>query len=276
MADESRVRLKFWGVRGSIPVPAADCLEYGGNTACVELRIGETIVVIDAGTGARKLGLQLQDEAHGAGRRINLLLTHFHWDHIQGIPFFEPLYRASNTVVFHSCHAQEKLRKVLEGEMSTPYFPVNFELLAARREFVDLSDGPLRGEQFRVTPFPMNHPQGATGYRIEAGGVVITHASDLEHGNAALDRTLRDHAQDADVLIYDAQYTPEEYSSHKGWGHSTWLEAARVARECKVKRLILFHHDPGHNDAAMKQIECDTRREFQATEAAKEGLEIAF
>lgn len=276
MPDNSQVRLKFWGVRGSIPVPAPDCLGYGGNTACLELRIGDEIFVIDAGTGARKLGLQLQNEARATNLRINLLLTHFHWDHIQGIPFFEPLYWTANTVAFHSCHPEEKLRKILEGEMTNPYFPVNFELLAARREFVDLSGGPLRRDGVCVYPFPMNHPQGATGYRMEAAGKVITHASDLEHGDAALDKTLRDYAQNADVLIYDAQYTPEEYSSHKGWGHSTWLEATRVARDCNVKRLVLFHHDPGHDDAAMKNIECDARQHFENTGAAKEGLEIVL
>lgn len=278
VADDSpvRMRLTFWGVRGSIAVPMQDHLRYGGNTPCVEVRVGETVIIIDAGTGARKLGLHLEDEFAGASLEIKLLLTHFHWDHIQGLPFFSPLYSAANRVIFHSCNTPEKLKQVLVGEMSNPYFPVNFEYLAAKREFVDLRSNPLRGPNFSVQPFPMHHPQGATGYRIEAGGVVITHASDLEHGDTVLDKTLREYAQNADVLIYDSQYTPEEYPMKKGWGHSTWLEATRVARECKVKRLILFHHDPGHDDEWMRQIVHEARRHFENTEGAREGMDIIF
>jgi phosphoribosyl 1,2-cyclic phosphodiesterase len=276
MADDSRVRLRFWGVRGSIPVPAADHMGHGGNTPCLEVRVGKNIFVIDAGTGARKLGIDLQNEFAGTALELNLLLTHFHWDHIQGLPFFAPLYSADNRVIFHSCHPPEKVKRILEGEMSTPYFPVNFEFLAAKRDFVSLRDGPLRDAGLCVRAFPLHHPQGATGYRIEAGGVVITHASDLEHGHPELDKTLREYAQDADVLIYDSQYTPEEYSSKKGWGHSTWLEATRVARDCKAKRLILFHHDPGHDDARMQEIVKEARGQFDNTDAAREGTEIVF
>jgi len=271
-----RVRVTFWGVRGSIAVPAQDHLRYGGNTPCVEVRAGETVLVIDAGTGARRLGMHLEDEFAGARLEINLLLTHFHWDHIQGLPFFTPLYSADNHVIFYSCNPEEKLKQVLVGEMSNPYFPVNFDYLAAKRDFVDLRSSPLKRQDFSVHPFPMHHPQGATGYRIEAGGKVITHASDLEHGDAKLDKTLREYAENADVLIYDAQYTPEEYPQRKGWGHSTWLEAARVARDCKVKRLVLFHHDPNHDDEWMKQIVHEARRHFENTEAAREGLDIIF
>jgi len=274
MSSGPPIRLKFWGVRGSIAVPAYDFLECGGNTACIEVRIGDSVLIIDAGTGIRNLGLELQRELVGSKLPIHLFLTHFHWDHIQGLPFFAPLYSPDCEVKFYSTHPASKLRELLEGEMSQPYFPVDFDLLPAKRAFVDLTTAPLRLGDIRVHPFPMNHPQGATGYRIEAAGRVITHASDLEHGHPELDRTLQDHAKESDVLIYDAQFTPEEYPSRKGWGHSTWAEATRVARESNVKRLILFHHDPGHDDATMREILDQARRAFANTYVAQEGVEI--
>ena len=253
---------------------AYDFLGCGGNTACVELRIDDSIFIIDAGTGIRKLGIELQREFPGPKLEVDLLLTHFHWDHIQGLPFFTPLYSPGSEVRFHSTHSAGRLRELLEGEMSHPYFPVNFELLPARRDFIDLTNTPLRRSNLSIHPFPMNHPQGATGYRIEAGDKIITHASDLEHGDRELDRMLRECAQGSDILIYDAQFTPDEYPLRKGWGHSTWLEATRVAQECGVKRLILFHHDPGHEDTKMVDIVTEARKYFEKTQAAQEGMEI--
>jgi phosphoribosyl 1,2-cyclic phosphodiesterase len=274
MGNEKQLRLKFWGVRGSVPVPAADYLEYGGNTTSIEINTAHGVIIIDAGTGIRRLGMKLQEEADGAPLKLNLLLTHFHWDHIQGLPFFTPLYSPQNDIAFYAGYPPAKLQDILEGEMATPYFPVNFEFLPARRKFVDLNIRPLEIAGIDVHPFPMNHPQGAVGFRFEAGHKVIVHASDLEHGNAAFEQTLRKYAQGADVLIYDAQYTPEEYETKQGWGHSTWQEAARIANECKVKQLILFHHDPGHNDAMMKEIVTQACAHFANTDAAREGMEI--
>ncbi|HZP22941.1 MAG TPA: MBL fold metallo-hydrolase [Terriglobales bacterium] len=274
MSNEPQIRLKFWGVRGSIPVAAYDFLGCGGNTTCVELRINDSVLIIDAGTGIRKLGMELQRELAGKKLSVDLLLTHFHWDHIQGLPFFTPLYSPESEVRFYSTRPASELRELLEGEMAHPYFPVSFELLPAKRGFIDVSKDPISLSGVRVRPFPMNHPQGATGYRIEVGSRVITHASDLEHGNPEFDKILREYAQGSDVLIYDAQFTPDEYPMRKGWGHSTWLEATRVAQECNVKRLMLFHHDPGHEDAMMIDIVAQARKCFEKTQAAQEGMEI--
>lgn len=274
MSTEPQVRLKFWGVRGSIPVAAYDFLGCGGNTTCVEIRVNDSILIIDAGTGIRRLGIELQHELAGSKLDVDLLLTHFHWDHIQGLPFFAPLYSPESEVRFYSTRPANQLQDLLEGEMAHPYFPVDFELLPAKRSFIDLNKDPFQRPHVRVRPFAMNHPQGATGFRIEAGSRIITHASDLEHGKPEFDKILREHAQDSDVLIYDAQFTPEEYPMRKGWGHSTWLEATRVARECNVKRLILFHHDPGHEDAMMIDIVTQARKCFEKTQAAQEGMEI--
>jgi len=155
--------------------------------------------------------------------------------------------------------------------MSTPYFPVNFEFLSAKRSFVGQDTELFRYNGLQVHAFPLNHPQGATGYRIEHGGAVIVHASDFEHGDARMDHILRDHAQNADILIMDTQYTPAQYESKRGWGHSTWLEATRIARDCGVKQLVLFHHDPSHTDGMMDQIVECARGRFENTIAAKEG-----
>jgi len=272
MPDEHRLTVKFMGVRGSIPTPGPENLGFGGNTTCLEVRSSTgDVLVIDAGSGARMLGLALAGEFAGQKLNLHLLLTHFHWDHIQGIPFFAPLFGASNSVTFHSTTPPEKVRAILDGQMLDPYFPIGFENLPARREFVQAEYQATRLGGIQVHPFPLNHPQGATGYRLEAGGAVIVHASDLEHGDPRLDSILRDHAEGADVLIYDAQYSPEEYESKRGWGHSTWLEAARVARDCHVKQLVLFHHDPGHDDGTVQNFVDQARRTFENTEAAKEG-----
>lgn len=276
MGDRPALRLKFWGVRGTAPTPTPRHLGYGGNTTCLEVRSGDGIIMIDAGTGARQLGGYLQNEFNGANLELHVLMTHFHWDHIQGLPHFAPLYSPLNKIVFHSCRPPEQTKEILEGQMSDPYYPIGFHYPPAQKDFVDIYKAPFRKFGISAHPFPLHHPQGATGYRIESEGKVITHASDLEHGDEKLDKTLREFAQGADVLIYDAQYTPSEYVSSRGRGHSTWLEAARVARDSNVSRLILFHHDPNHDDGCMTEILKEARRHFENTDVAKEGLEVAI
>jgi phosphoribosyl 1,2-cyclic phosphodiesterase len=201
-------------------------------------------------------------------------MTHFHWDHIQGIPFFAPLYNPANILTFHSSHDAETLREILDGQMTHPYFPVPFEEVPAKREFVCVPGEGVHYGNMSIHPFPMNHPQGATGYRLESGGATIVHASDLEHGDKQMDAILRDYAQNADVLIYDAQYTPEEYELKRGWGHSTWVEAVKVARETNVNHLVLFHHDPMHNDGFLEGVVKEARNKFENTDAAREGWSI--
>jgi len=272
----SRLRVKFWGVRGSIPTPTRENLGYGGNTTCIEVRTPAGIIVIDAGSGIRKLGSALVQEFAGEPCSLSVLLTHFHWDHIQGLPFFAPLYSEANEIKFHAARRPDQIRELLEGQMSSPYYPVNFELLSAKREYVDATSGTIHRNGLSIQPFPMNHPQGATGYRFEVDGAIVVHASDLEHGNPRTDSILREYAQNADLLIIDAQYTPVEYESKRGWGHTTWLEATRVARDAEVKQLILFHHDPTHSDEMMDQIVACACRHFENTSAAKEGWFVEF
>jgi phosphoribosyl 1,2-cyclic phosphodiesterase len=272
MESACRLRLKFWGVRGSIPTPQAEHFEFGGNTACLEIRApGEEVLIFDAGTGIRELGLLLDRENTPPCNSLHLFLTHYHWDHIQGIPFFSPLYSARNRVVFYGHGQVGHPRNLLIGQMQAPYFPVDMDLAAAQKEFDLLERDSRRVGPVSIQPFPLNHPQGAIGYRVEHEGAVVVYATDLEHGHPRLDRVLRDYADGADVLIYDAQYSPEEYDSHRGWGHSTWLEATRVAADCRVGQLVLFHHDPSHDSRRLREMVAQAQRYFPATIAAREG-----
>ena len=276
MADQFRFQVRYWGVRGSIPTPHEENLGFGGNTPCIEVRSRDRqILIIDGGTGLRYLGMALVREFGGQKLSLKILITHFHWDHIQGLPFFAPLFNPANEVTFYSDRPRQELRDILEGQMSTPYFPVPLEHVAAQHHFEQLQPGTQFGD-VTVRSFPMNHPQGACGYRLECGGAVIVHASDLEHGSEKFDPILREQAQGADLLTYDAQYTPDEYEFKRGWGHSTWREAVNLALAANAKRLVLFHHDPAHDDRFMMDLEAEARDAFENTEAAREGATICL
>jgi phosphoribosyl 1,2-cyclic phosphodiesterase len=269
---EVRALVKFWGVRGTTPTPGREFSQHGGNTACVEVRLADgQILIFDAGTGVRRLGQSLMREYAGRHFTVKCFMSHFHWDHIQGIPFFAPLYSPAAEVTFYSIRDCDEVRRTLEGQMLTPYFPVGFDYMSANRVFVKLDENGHNCNELAVRAFPMNHPQGAVGYQIEYRGAKIVYASDLEHGHASLDRVVREYACGADVLIYDAQFTPEEYKARRGWGHSTWLEATYVARDAGVKQLVLIHHDPDHDDSTLCHIVDKACEEFEFTRAASEG-----
>ncbi len=267
---------RFWGVRGSLPTPSVANLKYGGNTACVEVRTAnDQLIVFDAGTGIRALGQRLMQEMPADGHRIMLFLTHYHWDHIQGIPFFEPLYVAANYIYLHGFKTPEaSVERALGEQMSNPFFPVDTSVMHATRHLYSIGEETMQvGDAVVRTRF-LNHPQGCLGYRIEADGKVLVYATDNEHGSPTHDRNLRELAKDADVMIYDAQYTAGEYLSKRGWGHSTWEVGVQVAREAQVKQLLLFHHDPEHSDAFVDNIVIEARRSFPAVMAAMEGMEL--
>jgi phosphoribosyl 1,2-cyclic phosphodiesterase len=276
--DGTQVRIKFWGVRGSTPTPQIENLKFGGNTPCLEVRNGANeCVIFDAGSGIRALGQTLMQEAAGAPINAKIFLTHFHWDHIQGIPFFAPLYGPNNHISFLSGSTGRPLQETLEGQMAKPYFPIDFGQVAARRDFQQIETGAaIKVGGLTIRPFPLNHPQGASGYRIECNGVVIVYATDFEHGVGESDAVLYEYAQNANILICDAQYTPAEYETHRGWGHSTWQNAVLLAREARAEHLMLFHHDPSHDDQAMMQISQNARMQFENTTGAWEGFVAAL
>lgn len=268
------MNLRFWGVRGSTPTPSRDHLRYGGNTPCLELRTKSgNIFILDCGTGFRQLGKTLQKEFGERPIQARIFLTHFHWDHIQGIPFFNPLYRETNQFLFHGFYSQnESVQQTLEGQMANPYFPVDMRAMLAKRHFYEISEERMSYDELVITTKRLNHPQGCLGYRIECEGRVLVYATDNEPGDKQGDKNVRELADGADLLIYDAQYTPEEMKSHKNWGHSNWKEGVRIAKECKAKRLVLFHHDPDRTDKEVDKILKQASDNFDELVAAKEGL----
>src|ERR1017187_3052580 len=251
------MRIKFWGVRGSTPTPQAENLRYGGNTSCVEVRLGDQIYIFDCGTGFRVLGHELEREFGGRPLSAHVFVSHFHWDHIQGMPFFRPLYNSPNSqFIFHSSTQTHSLEQVFAEQMASPYFPVNLDQMKATW---------------------LNHPQGCMGFRVETKQGVLVYATDNEPGDPNFDKAVRKLAEGADILIYDAQYLPEEYAARRrGWGHSHWREAVNVVMESGAKELILYHHDPDHTDAIVDKVAADARNYYPKVRAAAEGMEIVL
>lgn len=271
------MQVKFWGVRGSTPTPLAENLRYGGNTSCVEVRLGEQIFVFDCGTGFRVLGRQLEKEFGERPFMAHVFVSHFHWDHIQGIPFFRPLYESPKSrFVFHSSSRMRGLEQVMAEQMASPFFPVNLDQMQARRDFYSIEDGCLEmGNGVRISTAWLNHPQGCLGFRLESKDGVLVYATDNEPGDAQFDKAVRKLAEGADILIYDAQYLPEEYEARRrGWGHSHWREAVNIVMESGAKELVLYHHDPDHNDAVIDKSVMEARNYYAKVRAAAEGLEM--
>lgn len=224
------------------------------------------------------LGKSLAREFGRRPIRAHVLLSHYHWDHIQGLPFFTPMYHKKNLFHFHSIRIrQASLEQTLQGQMTQPYFPVEMNTMNAKRKFSEIKKTPFAIDDFLVDAGRINHPQGCLSFRIENNGKVVTYATDNEPGEPASDRTIRRLARGADLLIYDSQYTHAQLESEKkGWGHSSWEEGVCVCEEAGVKQLILFHYDPDSNDDAVDRIQEIARRRFPNSRAAYEGLEIVL
>ena len=271
------MKVRFWGVRGSIASPGPETAGVGGNTSCVEIVAGSERIILDAGTGLRRLGDELlRQGAHKA----TLLLSHFHWDHIQGLPFFAPAYLpATELHIVSGSDGRHTLREKLCRQMTEPHFPVQLDDLSATLSMREVKPGQTFAiGDARVTVARLNHPGGVYAYRVEHEGSVVVFATDTEH-YACLDPVLHKLAKGADVLIYDAQYTPEEYAgsagrSKVGWGHSTFVAGAELATAADVGKLVLFHHDPQRTDAGVADIEARARALFVDSVAAREGMAI--
>jgi phosphoribosyl 1,2-cyclic phosphodiesterase len=269
--------IRFWGVRGSCPAPGPETAGVGGNTSCVEVVAGETHIALDAGTGLRKMGAAMA--ATGKPVDLTVLLSHVHWDHIQGLPFFGPIYAPGTRLHVAGGATTTPLRDTLRRQMSAPSFPVDWNDLPSKLETTELRDGSrFAVGDANVRVARANHPDAVFAYRIEHGGRAVVYATDTEH-YACVDPRLVSLARDADVLVYDAQYLPEEYAglagpSRVGWGHSTYAAGAALAREAGVRRLVLFHHDPARTDDGVAAIEQRARDEFEDVVAAREGMTI--
>jgi phosphoribosyl 1,2-cyclic phosphodiesterase len=262
--------VRFLGVRGSIATPGAE-KTAGGNTACVEVTAGDTRIILDAGTGLRILGDERM--ASKSPRHSTILLSHLHWDHVAGLPFFTPIYVPGHRVEIASGpNGVMSHDDAIKSLFRAPFFPVDYSQLSDQISTRELrpNDKFTIGD-ITITMAKLNHPDPVYGFRLEHGGQSIVYATDTEHF-ACVDPTLKKLAAGADILIYDSQYTPEEYPSKVGWGHSTWLAGAELARAAGVPQLVLFHHDPNRTDAQLAAIEAEAAKELPGTVAAREGM----
>jgi phosphoribosyl 1,2-cyclic phosphodiesterase/CheY-like chemotaxis protein len=259
-----KISVRFWGVRGSIPTPSRETIGYGGNTPCVEVRMSglEEIFIMDGGTGLRELGRSLRGD--GGSTRGYLCFSHYHWDHIQGLPFFEPAYHSGNRfTLVGPAQPTADLLQILSGQMASVYFPVGLEQFGARLAYEEIDEGSVTLAGVQVDTLSSLHPGRSLLYRLSQGEKRVVYATDNElpaewkaaTGAASyeVNRFLR-FFEDADLLIHDAQFTPEELTRRRGWGHSAWTDVLDVAVTARVKHLVLFHHDPDHSDAFLDGV----------------------
>ncbi len=269
-----KLSVRFWGVRGSIACAGPETRKYGGNTSCIEIMCGERLIILDAGSGLRYLGEALK--ATGKPVEADIFLSHTHMDHICGLPFFAPFHCDSTRVRLWSGHLENgwTTSRAVDELMAEPLFPVSKEVFKAHVEFVDFQAGetltPSTGIRMRTAA--LNHPNGATGYRIEFGGKSFCYVTDTEHVPGKLDQNILDLIKGADIFVYDCSYTDEEYPQYAGYGHSTWQEGVRLAKAANAKQLVVFHHDPCHDDQVMDRIARDLKKILPSAVIAREGM----
>ncbi|GMU59657.1 MAG: hypothetical protein AMXMBFR34_14200 [Myxococcaceae bacterium] len=274
MPSQVGLSVRFWGVRGSIPSPGPETARYGGNTPCVEVQAGGERLIFDLGTGVRELG-----EAADGPVEAHVFISHYHYDHLQGLPFFGPIFNPqSRFLVRGPTRNGRTVREVLAHQMQPPFFPVTTDVFRAQVEYqpFEAGDRARLGEAV-VSAIEANHPGGNLAYRLDYKGRSVVYATDTEHGDR--DEQLIEFARKADVLIYDAMYTDDEYlgrngSPKIGWGHSTWQNAIKIAADAGAGTLVMFHHDPTRTDEQMDALVREVKRYRKATIAAKEGLVI--
>ncbi|MEW5726443.1 MAG: MBL fold metallo-hydrolase [Pseudomonadota bacterium] len=271
-------KVKFWGVRGSIACPSPDHVIYGGNTSCVEITVADNVIILDAGTGIRALGQDLRKRGVSSA---TLLLTHTHWDHINGFPFFAPAFDPNFRLRIMAGHLAGKpggIRAVLANQMENPTFPVPLTAMRGILNFDDFS----AGESFELFPevmlktAPLRHPNGSTAYRVEHGGVSVCYVTDTEHVPGQPDENVLRLIEGADLVIYDSTYTDAEWPEKIGWGHSTWQEGVRLSLAAGAKRLAIFHHDPDHTDTFMEKLEDEARQMWDMAMVARDGMELTM
>lgn len=301
-ADDSAIpgaaRIRFWGVRGSIPTPGPDTVYFGGNTSCVEVRSGNEIIILDSGTGIRPLGLSLQREFNARPLSATLLISHTHWDHIQGFPFFVPAYDPKNRIrILGFDGARRGLERTFSSQMESPYFPISMQQMPGNIRIEELDDFTFNIGDIPVQAAFMNHPGVCVGYRLftPAGSIAYLPDNELFERQRSLtndepgqqfgvrqDARLTEFVQGADVLIIDSQYDASEYPSHAGWGHSCADDSVGLAIAAGVRRLFLFHHDPNHDDnhvrrmlARARDLAAERSAEIEI-DAAREGFELVL
>jgi phosphoribosyl 1,2-cyclic phosphodiesterase len=275
------MELRFWGVRGSVATSGSQVARIGGNTSCLEVTSQGERLILDAGTGLRGLGEEL---IKSGPANATFFFSHLHWDHVQGFPFFSPAYLPSSRFTLYGPgnDGEQQLKQVLAQQMMPPNFPVPLSAMRSQMTFGSakalqkIEVGP-----FTVTPFDLNHPQGCIGYRIDADGASFVYMTDVELSLNTLTPEVARAIEGADALVLDAQYTPDEYDGKlgppkQGWGHSTMIDAAKVAFATHARRLFLFHHDPAHNDDQVEAMAEQAREYFTCSEPAREGKRVVL
>ncbi|AFL51808.1 phosphoribosyl 1,2-cyclic phosphodiesterase [Sinorhizobium fredii] len=264
-------RVKFWGVRGSLPVSGEQFLRYGGNTPCIEVRCGAEVLIFDAGSGLREAGLSLMSESVS---EFDVFFTHSHYDHIIGLPYFKPIYRCSSAVRFWSGHLHGKMStaEMINDFMRPPWFPVGPGICQASLDTLDFRPGETLSPRKDVSIRTMSlvHPGGCVGYRVDWGGRAVALIYDTEHEPGILDRELLDFIAGADLLVYDCTYLESEMAAYRGYGHSTGIHGSRLAMAAGIPRLAMFHHDPSRTDAALAAIEQEVQTFFAGAFAARD------
>ena len=271
------MEVRFLGVRGSVATSGSQVARIGGNTSCVEVTSQGERLILDAGTGLRGLG----DELLKGGQPVKatMLWSHLHWDHVQGFPFFAPAYVPTSQLKLFGpgSNGAAELQRVLAQQMMPPNFPVPLSAMRGSLQFADATaNQPIHLGPFTVTAFDLNHPQGCMGYRIDADGASLVYMTDVELSLKTLNPTVSSIIEGADALVLDAQYTPDEYQTKKGWGHSSFVDAAQIAFATRAQRLFLFHHDPAHNDDQVETMAEEARAYFSASEPAREGKKVVL
>lgn len=276
-SPSSEFVIQFWGVRGSIPTPGNQTARYGGNTSCIEMRVGGKRLIFDGGSGLHVLGRSLLRQMP---LEAYMFFTHYHWDHIQGVPFFTPAFVRGNCFHIYGAvpNCQVSMKQHFMDRVLHPNSPVPLDgMQEADLKFHELVSGDvLKLDDILIETGPLNHPNGAMGYRITWQGHSVFYCTDTEHFPDRMDENVLQLARDADVFIYDSMYTDEEYHNPKspkiGWGHSTWQEGVKICKAAGVKRYAVFHHEPTHSDDYLDQMAVEVKEAFPNAFLAREGM----
>ena len=269
-------KVKFWGVRGSIACPSSKYAIFGGNTSCIEVSCGGQRVILDCGTGIRNLGHWMMKKGV---RQADILMSHTHWDHINGFPFFSPAYQPDHEfriMAGHLFDIKENLSDIMAGQMNQPTFPVPIQTMRSKLTFEDFvaGDSFTLGNEIKVKTTLLRHPDNATGYRIDYGGKSFCYVTDTEHIPGKPDENILNLIDHADVVVYDCTYTDREFPSRIGWGHSTWQEGMRLCKLANAKRLVIFHHDPDHEDPFLELLEAEARMAWDGALMSRENMRL--
>lgn len=272
------MKVRFWGVRGTIPCASTSHLRYGGNTSCVTVACGDRLLVFDAGSGIRPLGTWVQTQGFSSA---DLFFSHVHWDHIQGLPFFKPLYQSDFCLSVWAGNLQAQgltIAQALATQMSTPFFPIALDKFSAELIFRDFEAGAVMdiGDGIHIRTAPLNHPQGATGYRVDYLGESVCYVTDTEHRPGKLDSNIVELIRGASLVIYDSTYTDQEFFRFAGWGHSTWQQGVRLCQAAEAAQLAIFHHDPDHDDVFMDRIAEEAHDLWAGAFVAQEGQQLTL